>query len=429
MAKPGRKPKKKSGAKTPVRQVVAQWNPVFLPAHKTLCRYVVMKGSAGSGKSVDTAQFNIRRLMMDAGRNLLVVRKVDESNRDSTFAELRSAINRLGVSDYWEERLTPLGLRCLLNDNQILFRGMYDDRQREKTKSITVENGQITDIWMEEATEFTEEDVDILDDRLRGELPNGLFYQIRMTFNPVSALHWIKRRYFDIQDPDTFVHHSTYLDNRFCDAAYHQRMERRKLLDPEGYRVYGLGEWGETEGLILTNYQIHPFDEKERAWDGESIGQDFGYNHATALLLLGWKDGEVYIRREIYVTEQSSSAVIRLAEGAGWPKNLIMYCDAAEPDRIKEWRKAGFSAVSAKKGADSVKAQIDWLKGRKIHIHPSCVNTIKEISAWRWQKDRATGLYNDKPVEVEDDAMAALRYGVEPWRTPSGGKFIKARIW
>ncbi len=428
MAKPGRKVKR-ALPKEALTRVTAQWNPIFLSAHQTRCRYVAMKGSAGSGKSVDTAQLYIRRLMMEPGRNLLVCRKVDESNRDSTFAELRSAIARLGVGAYWEERLSTLGLMCRLNGNQVLFRGMYDDRQREKTKSITVERGQITDIWLEEATEFTEDDLNILDDRLRGELPEGLFYQIRMTFNPVSALHWIKHNFFDVEDPDVFTHHSTYMDNRFCDEAYHKRMERRRQMDPEGFRVYGLGEWGETEGLILTNYRVHTFDNYEKAWDGESVGQDFGYNHATAVLLLGWKDKDVYVRREIFATEQASSSVIRTAEQSVWPKSLIMYCDAAEPDRIAEWRRAGYRAVSVKKGAGSVKAQIDWLKGRKIHIHPSCVNTIREINAWRWQKDRATGTYTDKPVEVEDDAMAALRYGVEPWRSPSGGKFIKARIW
>jgi phage terminase large subunit len=428
MAKPGRKPKK-AGPQERIMKVVAQWNPVFVPVHRTTCRYVAMKGSAGSGKSVDAAQLYIRKLMKDKGRNLLVCRKVDESNRNSTFAELRAAITRLGLGAFWEERLSTLGLVCKINGNQILFRGMYDDRQREKTKSITVEQGHITDIWLEEATEFTEDDLNILDDRLRGELPPGLYYQIKMTFNPVSSTHWLKRNFFDREDPDVLFHHSTYLDNRFCDEAYHKRMERRREMDPEGYQVYGLGEWGETEGLILRNFTIHSFDEKERGWDGESIGQDFGYNHATAILLNGIKDDEIYIRREIYVTEQASSAVIERANAEGWSKEIPMYCDAAEPDRIKEWKKAGYHAVSAKKESGSVKAQIDWLKGRKIHIHPSCVNTIREINAWRWQKDRATGLYIDVPVEYEDDAMAALRYGVEPWRSPSGGKFIKARIW
>ena len=117
---------------------------------------------------------------------------------------------------------------------------MNDEKQREKLKSITFQKGKLTDVWLEEATEFTQADLEIIDDRLRGELPEGLFYQIRMTFNPVNRNHWIKRVFFDLPDENVLCHHSTYLNNRFIDDAYRRRMERRKLVDPEGYRIYGL---------------------------------------------------------------------------------------------------------------------------------------------------------------------------------------------
>ena len=98
-----------------------------------------------------------------------------------------------------------------------------------------------------------------------------------------------------------------------------------------------------------------------------------------------------------------------------------MWCDSAEPDRIKMWVKAGYRAkpVCKEKGANgktSVNAQIDWLKQHKIHIHPSCINTIKEIQQWKWVKDKQTGLYIDEPVCFFDDAMAALRYSIETIR-------------
>lgn len=140
--------------------------------------------------------------------------------------------------------------------NQIIFRGMNDDRQREKLKSITFPKGKLTDVWLEEATEFTQADLEIIDDRLRGELPPDQFYQIRMTFNPVNKNHWIKKVFFDIPDPNVLTHHSTYLGNRFIDNAYRERMERRKIVDPEGYQIYGLGEWGEIGGLILHNWEV-----------------------------------------------------------------------------------------------------------------------------------------------------------------------------
>lgn len=392
-----------------------QWNKAFKPVHHSKHRYVVEKGSAGSGKSVDTAQYYIQQLMIHKGRNLLVLRKTSESNKDSTFAELLGVLRRYDLYKYWTAIKSPLGLRCV-NGNQIFFRGMFDDRQREKVKSVTVENGSLTDMWLEEATEFTREDLDILDDRLRGILPDGLFYQIRMTFNPVSANHWIKASFFDVESEDVLTHHSTYLDNRFVDKAYYKRMQRRAIQDPEGYKIYGLGEWGETGGLIITNYFVHTFENLEGNWDSESIGQDFGFNHANAILLLGWKDGEVYIRKEVYNHGMDTSEIIVEAAKVDIPKRVSMYCDAAEPDRVKTWYKAGYRAESAKKGSGSVKAQIDFLKGLKIHIHPSCTNTIIEMQQWRWKKDKKSGKYTDQAIEVMDDAMAALRYGVQPWR-------------
>lgn len=381
-----------------------------------------MCGSAGSGKSVDTAQNYILRLMQDKGRNLVAMRKSDISNRDSTFAELTGALYRMfgdKYEAYWKINKSPMSMTVKHNGNQIIFRGMNDDRQREKLKSITFPKGKLTDAWLEEATEFTQADLEIIDDRLRGELPEGQFYQIRMTFNPVNKNHWIKKVFFDIPDPNVLTHHSTYLGNRFIDEAYRQRMERRKIVDPEGYQIYGLGEWGEIGGLILHNWEVGECSQNPADYDDFAIGQDFGFNHANAILPLGIKDDVIHITKEIYVFEKDTSEIIELARDAGIPTNKQMWCDSAEPDRIMMWQKAGYNrAKGVNKGGSqgSVNAQIDYLKQHKIIIDPSCVNTIKELQQWKWKKDEKTGEYLDEPVPFQDDAMAALRYGVEGWR-------------
>lgn len=408
-------------------------NPCFRDADRSEKRYIVMKGSAGSGKSVDTAQHYILRLMRNPGRNLVAMRKSDITNRDSTFAELTAAIYRMfgdQADRYWRINKSPLQLTCRHNGNKIIFRGMNDDKQREKLKSITFQKGKLTDVWLEEATEFTQADVEIIDDRLRGELPPGQFYQIRMTFNPVSSSHWIKKVFFDLPDPNVFTHHSTYRDNRFIDAAYRARMDRRRLVDPEGYKIYGLGEWGESGGLILSNYVVEEFDTSPERFDYMVNSQDFGYNHADCIGEVGFKDGDLYLCKELYVFEKDTAEIIELANARGFCKSLRMWCDSAEPDRIKMWRKAGYRAQSVKKGPGSVKAQIDHLKQLRIHIHPSCVNTIKEIQQWKWQKDERTGQYLDEPVNFFDDAMAMLRYSIEQERrtTPTLNRGIKGGI-
>jgi len=151
-----------------------QMNPGFKEVDRNRKRYIVMKGSAGSGKSVDTAQNYILRLMQDPGRNLLCVRKADVTNRDSTFAELQGAIFRMfgeQYKRYWHINSSNMIMECKINRNQIIFRGVNDEKQREKLKSITFKRGKLTDVWIEEATEITQADFEIIDDRLRGELP------------------------------------------------------------------------------------------------------------------------------------------------------------------------------------------------------------------------------------------------------------------
>jgi phage terminase large subunit len=396
-----------------------KFNSVFREFNNTKCRYRLAKGSAGSGKSVDIAMDYILKLSDKKykGANLLVVRQTEASHKDSTFAELIGAINRMGLQAFWSYTTTPLSLTCKATGNGIIFRGFNDMRARDRVRSITFPQGKLTWIWCEEATELQESDIDILDDRIRGELENPeLYYQMTFSFNPVSAQHWIKRKYWDYASDDIFKCHSTYLDNRFIDEAYHKRMLMRKEQDPDGYRIYGLGEWGETGGLILHNYVIEDVAKDFDRYDNILYSQDFGFNHANCILECGFKDGEIYILRELYVFEKDTDEIIQLADSKGFDRRKIMYCDSAEPDRIKMWQKAGYRARAVVKGAGSVKAQIDYLKQRRIHIDASCTNTIKEIQQWKWQKDSKSGLYIDEPVNIFDDAMAALRYCIEPYR-------------
>ena len=144
--------------------------------------------------------------------------------------------------------------------------------------------------------------------------------------------------------------------------------------------------------------------------------QDFGFNHANCVGEVGFKDGELYLCKELYVYEKDTSEIIQMAGAKGFHKHLTMWCDSAEPDRIKMWKKAGYKASPVKKDKNSVKAQIDYLKQLKIHIHPSCVNTLKEIQQWKWKKDERTNTYTDEPVNFFDDAMAMLRYSIEEER-------------
>lgn len=408
-------------------------NRVFRDVNNSKRRYRIYKGGAGSGKSMDIAIGYILKLsdLTYKGSNLLCIRKVNASNRDSTFAELKKAAHNIfgdRVDDIWkmpEGRNSSMFLENTITGAQIIFRGCNNSDDIEKIKSVTFEKGTLTDIWIEEATEITENDFDILDDRLRGKIKIPNYYQITLSFNPVPS--WIKKRFFDMPDENAFISETTYLDNRFLDEGYHKRMEERRKRDPEGFRIYGAGQWGQFGGVIFTNWEIREFD--PQAFNSRSYGQDFGFNHTNAILDLGFKDGDVYICRELCKTELDTSEIINEAKNQGWDKRVEMWCDSAEPDRIKMWRTAGFNAKPVSKERNSIRGQIDWLKGiiakdkvepRKIYIHPSCTQTIKEIQQYRWKRDEKEGVYLDEPVDFFDDCMAALRYGIERLRKPMG---------
>ena len=132
--------------------ITVQANPAFREVNSSTKRYILEKGSAGSGKSVDAAQEYILRIMRDPGRNLVAMRKSDITNRDSTFAELTGAIYRMFGSNaerYWKITTNPLKIVFRPNGNQIIFRGMNDEKQREKLKSITFPKGKLTDVLLE----------------------------------------------------------------------------------------------------------------------------------------------------------------------------------------------------------------------------------------------------------------------------------------
>ena len=214
------------------------FNPLFRPyLTDNTHRYLILYGGAGSGKSVFAVQRFLYRLLTLPLCNILVVRAVAATNRDSTYALFRQVISRWGLSELFSCKDSDLRISCA-NGNSVIFKGLDDT---EKLKSITFPKGELTDIWIEEASEVLEEDFNQLDVRLRGK---GAHKQMVLTFNPVSVLHWLKLRFFDRQDPRALVLKSTYKDNQFLDEDYKRTLEGYKDTDPYYYSVYCLGEWG-----------------------------------------------------------------------------------------------------------------------------------------------------------------------------------------
>ncbi len=214
------------------------FNPAYLPLLRDSShRYLVLYGGAGSGKSQFAVQRLVVKLLEQPLCNVLVVRATAATHRDSTYALFRQVIARWGLSSLFQYAEGDLRVTCR-NGNRVIFKGLDDP---EKLKSVTFPRGELTDIWVEEASELRESQFNQLDLRLRGR---GAHKQITLTFNPVSTLHWLKGRFFDREDPRALVLKTTYRDNRFLDPDYCRTLEAFRQSDPYYYQVYCLGEWG-----------------------------------------------------------------------------------------------------------------------------------------------------------------------------------------
>ena len=214
------------------------FNKSFIPYLQNDKRYLIFYGGAGSGKSYFVAQRYIYKLLSNDRFNLLVVRATGKSNRDSTFALFKQVISKWNLSKHFKINESDLRIKSLLNGNEIIFSGLDDV---EKLKSITFSKGELTDVWIEEASEILEADFNQLDVRLRGK---GTKKQIVISFNPIDINHWLKKRFFDKEQDNVEIYHSTYLDNDFLDDDYKRLLESYKETDPYYYDVYCLGKWG-----------------------------------------------------------------------------------------------------------------------------------------------------------------------------------------
>lgn len=381
-------------------------------------RYRVCKGSRASKKSKTTALNFITRIMEYPQANLLVVRKTFRTLKDSCFTELKWAIHRLGVDAYWDFKESPLEMTYKPTGQKIYFRGLDDPL---KVTSITVEVGCLCWMWIEEAYEvMNEADFDMLDESIRGEVPDGLFKQITLTFNPWNQHHWMKKRFFDAPpSPDILAMTTNYLCNEWLDEADRRLFERMKEQNPRRYQVAGLGHWGIAEGLIFENWREEAFSINSiRGLDsvGSAFGLDFGYTNDPSALFCGLVDPTaktLWVFDEMYKRGMSNEAIHTEVVNMGYAKEKIR-ADCAEPKSIDRLRDLGLVNIrAARKGKDSVRNGIDYLQDFQIIVHPRCVNFITEISNYTWDTDTKTGKRLNVPVDDFNHLMDAMRYGCE----------------
>ena len=367
-------------------------------------RWEIYKGSAGSGKSHFITQKIIIKALREK-RRVMICRRYGTTMRNSVFKLFKDVIESFKITHLTRIKESDMSI-TLPNGSEIIFVGLDNE---EKLLSIA----GITDIFIEEVYEVPKEIVDQLNLRMRGKAPNQ---QIYMAFNPISAKHWLYDFCEGATRPESSIYsQSTFRDNPFLPDEYVKALEDMYRTNPNKARVFCDGNWGaDVEGLVYKNHVVSDFDINELIKQGLEVrvGIDWGFVDPTTVVvsLFDKPKKEIYIIGEFYkrgaTLEEIKDGIVQL----GISKQK-MYCDGAEPDKVDYLRRNGFNAVSAKKGAGSVKAGISFLQDMKIICHESCVNVAAELENYVYLKDKKTGQYIEDSYDHDfSHTMDALRY-------------------
>ena len=376
-------------------------------------RYRVLKGGKASKKSTTTALNFIFRLMKYKKSNLLVVRQVMNTHRDSTYAQLKWAQERLCVSHLWNNTVSPMEMIYIPTGQKILFRG-FDDVL--KLASTTVSNGHLNFVWIEEAFEISDEaDFDKLDlSAPRGAVDDGLFKQTTITFNPWSETHWLKKRFFDKPPDNCAVFSTNYFINEFLDKTDIDVFENMKKTNPRKYDVAGLGNWGISEGLVYENFEIGRLSIDQNDLDNwkNFFGLDYGYsNDPTAFVAFKVNplSKQIYVFDEFYKKRMLNCDIAEEIKKRGYAKERIR-ADCAEPKSNDDLKRMGIARiVPSVKGRDSILNGIATINEYRITVDPACVNMIRELSSYTYDtKKSENGLI--MPKDCDNHLCDAMRY-------------------
>ena len=345
-------------------------------------RYIAIKGSRRSKKSKTEAMKLIYQIVKYPLAHALVVRRYLNTLRDSCYAELKWAINNLGLDQYFKCRESPMEIQYLPTGQKIYFRGLDDPL---KITSITVEFGCLCFLWIEEAFEIeSEDDFDKLEESLLGDLPEGYYKQITLTFNPWSENTWLKGRFFDHPNNDVLAVTTNYMCNEWLSDADRQVFEDMRINRPERYRVSGLGEWGIDGAVYFEEFNkdthvISPFPIPEHWNIVRSI--DYGLDALACLYIAIDPSGVAYVVNEVY---QSNLIISDAAQAIidGEPRHQSRWETFAPPDLWARSKDTGRSVEStfAENGVLFTKSNND------------------RVSGWLQVHERLKTINNDEPL-------------------------------
>ena len=405
-------------------------------------RTQILFGGSSSGKSYSV--MTLVPLWLLQGHSILILRKNHSSISKSVWLELTKSIHNLGLSKYFNISKTDKIITCKVSKGCIMTHGVYPDT--EKLKSITpVYDTTFSKIILEEATEFSADDYNDILIRQRGK--SKFKKTVMMLFNPIYQNHWIYKRFFkpiesthNFNHPDTTSYESdelsilrtTYLDNRFLGQEEINTLQELREVSPYHYQVYALGLFGILGERVYDHYKEQDFTLEDINYNTLDIrlGVDFGFtNDPTTVVFTAYDETNklIYVFDEIYVKGMFEEDLVVLINQKLKEHNIRHFkitADSAEPKAIKRMQSLGVRKT--KKGADSIRNGIFWIKQHKLIVHPKCKNTLDELNLYTFKKDKNGEVHND-PVDRWNHCLDALRYAFDHIYC-GAGKIIAAKM-
>lgn len=366
-------------------------------------------GGGSSGKSHGVVQKVVLKTLTNwkHPRKVLWLRKVGSTVRESIFEDVKSCLIDFKIWDLCEWNKTDNKV-VLPNGATFLFKGLDNP---EKIKSIK----GLSDIVMEEASEFTINDYTQLTLRLRER--KHIDKQIYLMFNPVSKLNWVYKYFFTGEKKkNTVIYHSSYKDNKFLDDMTKENLEDLANRNPAYYKIYALGEFATLDKLVFPKYKKCLLNKDELRHLPSYFGLDFGFvNDPSAFLhvKVDMDNKKLYILEEYVKKGMLNDEIAKMIKALGYAKEEVQ-ADNAEKKSIAEIRLNGVPRIrAALKGPDSVLAGIQFISQFEIIIDERCYKTIEEFDNYTWKKDKNTGEYYNEPVDTYNHCIDALRYAIE----------------
>jgi phage terminase large subunit len=365
-------------------------------------KIIIEQGGSRSGKTYNILMWIVfGYCLRNKNKIISICRKTFPALRTSALRDFLEILKNYEL--YKEENHNKTSSEYKLNGNLIEFISL---------DSPTKVRGRKRDLlFINEANELYWEDWNQLIFRTVG--------RVILDYNPSDEFHWIYDKVKTREDADFFK--TTYKNNKFLEESIVKEIERLQYTDENYWRIYGLGEIGQSKSTIFSFREIETIPENAKFI---SMGMDFGYtNDPSVLCKIFLHDTNIYCEELFYRTGMTNRDIHNELLSLGIDRRDEIFADSAEPKTIDELHRFGWNIKKSTKGRDSINIGIDMLKRYNIHITKKSQNAIKEFRNYKWKEDKNGNILN-QPEDKFNHFCDSLRYGVyTKLARPNYGKY------